>query len=140
LANQSSPPTEDEDQILRDFGAQFRLAREYAGLSQEVVAERLGMTQPNVSEIERGQVNVTLKMMVRLASAVNGALSLHLMPSGPVTAEARIERFLEEFQFFLLGLLDQVNKLRPPAVHLAEAEPERPRRGRRPKKRTPNGD
>lgn len=120
-----SPPAGDEaqgDQMLRDFGAQFRVARDRAGLSQGAVADRLGVTQGHISQIESGQINVSLKMMVRLANAVGGDILLYLMTTGAATAEA------------LLRLVGAIEALRPPTTHVGESQPPARRRRGRPQK------
>ncbi len=44
--------------------------RKELGLSQDEFAERLGVTRPNAGRIERGQQNVTVRMMCRVAEAL----------------------------------------------------------------------
>jgi XRE family transcriptional regulator, regulator of sulfur utilization len=128
---QSSPPPDDEDaagdQMLRDFGAQVRLIREQAGLSQETVAARMGVSQPNISEIEGGQVNVSLRTIMRLASAIECEMLLQLLPTGPLPAEARVHHFAQELEKILLGLVGAVGALRAAALR-SEREPLPPRR------------
>jgi len=46
--------------IRRTFGGNMRRYRLAAGLSQEAVAERMGVDRAHVSSMERGQQNVTL--------------------------------------------------------------------------------
>jgi transcriptional regulator with XRE-family HTH domain len=46
--------------IRRIFGANVRRYRMAAGLSQEAVAERMGVDRAYVSAIERGRQNATL--------------------------------------------------------------------------------
>jgi len=46
--------------IRRVFGENLRRFRVQAGLSQEAVAERMGVDRAHVSSMERGQQNVTL--------------------------------------------------------------------------------
>lgn len=134
LAQSPPPPEEDaeDDRLLREFGAQLRFAREQVGLSQDAVAGRVGTgwVQSNISAIEAGQVNVSLRTMVRLAEAVGGALSLHLLPPSSVSAGARPEYFIHEAIRILARAVDL---LRSPAVRAAERQEGRRRRGRPPK-------
>ena len=46
--------------IRKLFGANLRRHRLRAGLSQEALAERMGVDRAHVSSMERGQQNVTL--------------------------------------------------------------------------------
>lgn len=56
--------------IRRVFGANLRKFREAAGLSQEAVAERMGVDRAHVSGMERGRQNVTLLTLWHASQAV----------------------------------------------------------------------
>ncbi|WP_249296574.1 helix-turn-helix domain-containing protein [Acidiphilium multivorum] len=56
--------------IRRIFGANLRHYRLAAGLSQEAVAERMGVDRAHVSSMERGSQNVTLITLWHLADAL----------------------------------------------------------------------
>ena len=56
--------------IRRLFGANMRRHRLSAGLSQEAVAERMGVDRAHVSSMERGQQNVTLSTLSEAAQAL----------------------------------------------------------------------
>lgn len=53
-----------------DFGRTVRSFRKAAGLSQEMLARKSGVHRTYVGSIERGEANVTLATMVRLALAL----------------------------------------------------------------------
>ena len=53
------------------FGARLRIVRRERGLSQEELALRAGLDRTYVSSCEAGRRNVTLKTIVRLASALD---------------------------------------------------------------------
>jgi transcriptional regulator with XRE-family HTH domain len=57
--------------VLGRFGRRLRSARLKAGLTQEQVAEAAGMHSTYVSSVERGERNVGLVNLLRLASAVS---------------------------------------------------------------------
>ena len=61
---------EDPQQVIRDVGRRISEIRSGLGLTQEQVAERLGMTLKGYQFIERGVQNLTIKTMVRVASAL----------------------------------------------------------------------
>ena len=61
--------------IRKVFGANVRVYRLTAGLSQEAVAVRMGVDRAYVSAIERGLQNVTLLTIWQLAE------SLHVRPA-----------------------------------------------------------
>jgi transcriptional regulator with XRE-family HTH domain len=56
--------------IRRMFGENIRRFRVQAGLSQEAVAERMGVDRAYVSSMERGQQNVTLLTLWHTAQAL----------------------------------------------------------------------
>ncbi len=57
--------------IRRLFGANLRRCRLAAGLSQEVVAERMDVDRAHVSSMERGRQNVTLGTLWLACEALN---------------------------------------------------------------------
>lgn len=57
--------------IRKVFGANVRVYRLAAGLSQEAVAARMGVDRAYVSAIERGLQNVTLLTILQLAESLN---------------------------------------------------------------------
>jgi len=56
--------------IRKVFGQNLRRYRLAAGLSQEAVAERMGVDRAHVSSMERGQQNVTLLTVWHAAQAL----------------------------------------------------------------------
>ena len=56
--------------IRKVFGINMRRLRLAAGLSQEAVAERMGVDRAHVSGMERGQQNVTLLTLWQAAQAL----------------------------------------------------------------------
>ena len=67
---QRQPPGSDEpvsDDLRIAFGKNLREARIRAGLTQAQVAERTGLTQQYVSQIEAGRQNLTPATMTALA-------------------------------------------------------------------------
>jgi transcriptional regulator with XRE-family HTH domain len=56
--------------IRKVFGANVRRYRVAAGLSQEAVAERMGVDRAYVSSVERGAQNVTLLSLWEVAQAL----------------------------------------------------------------------
>lgn len=59
--------------VLSQFGGRLRQARQRAGLSQEELAARAGLDRTYVGGAERGERNVALVNIVRLASALSCA-------------------------------------------------------------------
>jgi transcriptional regulator with XRE-family HTH domain len=52
------------------FGVNLRLHREALGLSQEDLAEKAGLHRTYIGSVERGERNVSIDNMERLAAAV----------------------------------------------------------------------
>jgi len=57
--------------ILRRFGERVRALRKAAGLSQEELAERANLHRTYIGMIERGEKNVTLSNIQKIAFALN---------------------------------------------------------------------
>lgn len=56
--------------FLREFGDAIREARIQRGFSQQQLALRVGMKQPDVSRIEEGKKNMTLFTLMRLCKVL----------------------------------------------------------------------
>jgi transcriptional regulator with XRE-family HTH domain len=78
---------EDPEQVIRDVGRRISEIRGGLGLTQEQVAERLGVTLKGYQFIERGVQNLTIKTMVRVASAL-GVRTAELF-AAPASREVR---------------------------------------------------
>ncbi|MBC7820703.1 MAG: helix-turn-helix transcriptional regulator [Planctomycetaceae bacterium] len=62
------------------FGARLRELRKQQGVSQESLADAAGLHRTYVSSVERGERNISLENIDRLATALDVALS-ELMPA-----------------------------------------------------------
>jgi transcriptional regulator with XRE-family HTH domain len=100
-ANRSSPlheATLQANWLLQRLGRELRLARIAAGLSQAEVARRLGLSDSQVSRIERAEARrLTLFTLNRHAAAVGMQVFARLYPGG--------RRLLDAPQLGLLGRL-----------------------------------
>ena len=61
---------EDPDILLDQIGMRIVRRRKELGLTQDEFAKRLGITRPNVGIIERGEQNVTVRTMCKVAEAL----------------------------------------------------------------------
>ena len=61
--------------LLKKFGDRVQSLRNQAGISQEKLAEMAEMHRTYISGIERGERNVSLINIIRLASALNVSVS-----------------------------------------------------------------
>ncbi len=62
--------TSSDDQRVRAFGAAVRLRREELGLSQEGLGYKAGVHRTYVSDVERGARHPTVKVIWKLATAL----------------------------------------------------------------------
>jgi transcriptional regulator with XRE-family HTH domain len=70
------------DPGVADVGSLLRSARRHAGLSQREVAVLAEVSQPNVSNYERGRRQPTLPTLRRLLAAAGHRLSVRATPAG----------------------------------------------------------
>lgn len=61
--------------VLRRFGERVRKLRSGAGFSQEAFAEECGLDRTYMGGIERGERNLALRNMERIAKALGISLS-----------------------------------------------------------------
>ncbi|MFZ6647166.1 helix-turn-helix domain-containing protein [Undibacterium sp. TJN25] len=62
------------------FGGRLRYAREELALSQERLAEMAGLHRTYIGQVERGERNISIDNMEKLATAVNMQLWEMLRP------------------------------------------------------------
>lgn len=74
---------ERRQEILRLFGETVRAHRARAGLSQEELAFAAGLDRTYVGGVERGERNLSLVNIVRIAEALNTAPSTLLETLNP---------------------------------------------------------
>jgi ribosome-binding protein aMBF1 (putative translation factor) len=68
----------DADQIKRDFGAKVRSVRKSKGLSQEDLALARGLDRTYIGGVERGERNISLVNIYRIAYALSVAPEVFL--------------------------------------------------------------
>ena len=66
--------TKDENSILRCFGKRVRNLREARGLSQEQFAHLTDLDRSYIGGVERGQRNISLKNLEKIATALEMSL------------------------------------------------------------------
>lgn len=69
--------------LKKTFAEQIKQARLSLGMTQDQLAERLGMEQADLSDLEQGQRNVQLTTINRLATAL-GVDPAILLSSDPI--------------------------------------------------------
>jgi HTH-type transcriptional regulator / antitoxin HipB len=78
---------EDPEQVIRDVGRRISEIRQGRGLTQEQAAERLDLSLKGYQFIERGVQNLTIKTLVRIATAL-GVRTAELF-AAPASREVR---------------------------------------------------
>ena len=77
------------------LGARVRELRKKAGLTQEQLAEQLGIDQKHMSRIELGKSYPSLDRLSKIAESVNVSLP-NLFKFGHLAAEADLRRQVED--------------------------------------------
>jgi len=106
------------------FGERIARLRREKGLTQEDLAERLGVTQPVVSDYERGRLRLHGELIVQLAAilGVSADEILGLRASGRSNGAVRNRRLLRQVQALeKLSKRDQQALLRTIDAFLAKA-------------------
>jgi transcriptional regulator with XRE-family HTH domain len=70
------------DVAALEFVDELVRAMRLAGVNQAELARRLAASEPYVSKVLRGDTNFTLATMVKLATAVESDIRVHLAPIG----------------------------------------------------------
>jgi transcriptional regulator with XRE-family HTH domain len=82
-----------------ELGRELRGARSTRGLSQAFVAGAAGVSQPQLSRIERGaSPNVTIESLSRVATVLGLDLSVRLFPGGPPLRDMAHANLLHRFR------------------------------------------
>lgn len=66
-----------EDTIIQAFID----ARKFSGLTQKQLSEKTGITQPDISKLERGNANPSIRTLKRLADGMGMKLKLEFLPA-----------------------------------------------------------
>lgn len=67
------------NEFYRAFGHRVRVARTAAGLSQQALADRVGLKRTSVTNLELGQQHIPLHVLILIARAV-GTTPCDLLP------------------------------------------------------------
>ena len=75
--------TEDLDLLLNRIGMRVLRRRQELGLSQGDLAERLGIQRTNIGRIERGEQNVTLGTLCKIARELDVTVEALIVAEPP---------------------------------------------------------
>lgn len=76
--------------MYRDFGRRLKAARSDAGMSQQKVADRVGLGRTSITNIESGKQHFPLHLLWDLASAV-GVQPEYLLPQRDSEAASTVD-------------------------------------------------
>ena len=60
-----------DEQILKNFGLNFKIERIKLGLTQDAVSEMTDFSNPYISNVEKGKHNISLVNALKFAKIVN---------------------------------------------------------------------
>jgi len=66
--------------ILKELGLHIRNVRKSLGIQQAQLAKSIGMDPTNLAKVERGERNLTLDTVVRIAHGLDARLDVKLVP------------------------------------------------------------
>ena len=72
----------DDQGLLKKLGSSIRATRKAMNLSQESLADAAGIDRSHMGKIERGERNVTLLNLVRIAKALGSRPSILMSEAG----------------------------------------------------------
>lgn len=60
----------EDEAVLKDVAGQLRSVRQSLGITQEILAERVGTKKSNISRLESGRYNPSLEFLVKVAEGL----------------------------------------------------------------------
>lgn len=80
-----------------NFALALERQRKAAGLTYKAVAEKLGTSAAYVTKVFRGDTNMTIETMVKLARATGGELDVRILDFQAASISKDVELLLERF-------------------------------------------
>lgn len=81
--------------ILVSLGKRIQFVREKQGLTQEQLEEKTGVNTKYISAIERGQKNITVKTLAKIASGLQIEMFEILLPVEIIGSEKAVKKAIE---------------------------------------------
>lgn len=106
--------------MKKDIGNRIRLARVTKGLSQQNIADELGLTVASYSNIERGVTDITISRLYEIAEILHTPIEAILsIPNTPLQAKDDSNTYtkkenvqLEEILKMIQALQEEVSRLK----------------------------
>ena len=96
------------------IGRRIKAARLKCGITQEVLAERTGLSLPHISNIETGNTKLSLPAMIHVANALSVSVDTLLCDNvnqAKVVFEAELQQLLSDCTMAELRVLVEVLKV-----------------------------
>lgn len=85
------------DELYRDLGLRLRRIREASRLTQDALAERIGLSRTSIANIEQGRQRIQVHTLYALAGALRVS-PRSLLPSESPTLSDELRHSLESLQ------------------------------------------
>ncbi len=72
----------EQEKIKYQLMKEFVTLRKQAGVTQEELARRTGISRPNIARMENGSYNPTVEMLVRLAAGIGKRIDIRFKDNG----------------------------------------------------------
>ena len=79
---------DDGSEIMERLATRVRAARSALGLSRRALSERSGVSPRYLAQIEAGEGNISVILLDRVASALDGRIEAVVSATDPIDAEA----------------------------------------------------
>lgn len=101
---------EQENKLSELTGTKIRLGRQKKGLSQENMAQVLGITQPAYSHIERNAGSLTIERLQKIAEYLEVSIAGLLSESSTSNADFMCDRSITIHQY-PKGLVERIERI-----------------------------
>lgn len=82
--------------LRKELGEKIRELRKAAGLTQEELDEKTGLSYKFIGELERGQVNVSLDSLVKITDALGIQIGDLFVKEKPFVQKVFVKEFVKE--------------------------------------------
>ncbi|OKP98721.1 helix-turn-helix domain-containing protein [Paenibacillus sp. P46E] len=88
-------PDESKSELVKKIGERIRRLRKEMNLSQEQLAERSGLHTNYVGQVERGEKNLTLETLEKVAGGLDISLEEIFRYIGPMKQKDALSQIIE---------------------------------------------
>ncbi|MFM2276240.1 MAG: hypothetical protein RL211_2112 [Pseudomonadota bacterium] len=103
-----------------DFSIALDSQRDYAKVTYAEIAKRLGSSPAYVSKVFRGDTNLTIESMVKLARSIGGQLDIRIVDSAAAVSRWDLSHYKAPGKAVTLVATNAVTSVRTDAANHAE--------------------